>query len=164
MRNFSFLPLSIWFKYWIALMFVVLTTNSMSSVGTNITNDMSMTVRLVKQKGHLAFEISILNKTSTELHLGFSDCPLVYVLHVGNKGYNYPEKQPFAPAKICSSSLRLATLPPNSSVVVITAGVYSDLERALVKAKGYYFGEFRFAFSTTTSKKILQLIYKRKLR
>jgi hypothetical protein len=163
MKKWSLSPFSFWFKRLLGLILITLATYGMTA-GTETTKDMSMTARLMTQKGHLVFQISILNKTSTELNLGYGDCPLVYVLHVRNKNYTYPEKQPFTPAKICSSSLRLATLPPQSTRVVYTAQVYPDLENALIKARGNYSGEFRFILSSTTSKKMLQLIYKRQQR
>jgi hypothetical protein len=160
MKKLLLIPLSFWFKRLLGLVLVTFATSGMTA-GTETTKDMSMNARLMKQKGYLVFQISILNKTLTELNLGYGDCPLVYVLHVRNKNYTYPEKQPFMPAKICSSSLRLATLPPQSTRVVYTARVYPDLENALVKAKSNYTGEFRFILSSTTSKKMLQLIFRR---
>jgi hypothetical protein len=128
------------------------------------TNDLYLFVRLAKQKKQLVFQVSITNKTSTNLHLVFGDCPVTYVVQVGNKRFVYPEKQPFAPAQTCSLILREAILQPyRTAVVYTTGGIYPDLESALLKTKGYYSGEFRFEFSMPKTKKTFQLIYKRQL-
>ena len=153
----------VWLKRCLGLVFIVLATQTLNA-GMGVSNDMYLFVRLMKQKGHLVFQVSITNKTSTELHLIFGDCPVAYVVQVENKRFTYPEKQPFVPAQTCTLRLREAILQPHSTVVVYATGMYPDLESALIKAKGYYSGEFRFEFSMPKSKKSFQLIYKRQLR
>ena len=144
-------------------MFVVFITQTLSA-GMGVSNDMYLFVRLMKQKGHLVFQVIILNKTSIELRLGYPDCPITYVVHIGNRNYSFPEKKPFAPAKLCTGAIRLARVPLKSSSVIYTAGMYFDLEGALIKAKGNYSGEFRFKLADMTKKVPYQLIYKRQLR
>jgi hypothetical protein len=163
MKNLSFHFSNHWLKRGFGLIFVVFTIQS-SGLSRDVINDMDMTVRLMNQKNHLTFQISIKNKTSTNLHVVFGDCPVTYVVQVKNKHFTYPEKQPFAPAQTCSLVLREVKLQPYRTGVVYTTGVYPDLERALLKAKGYYSGEFRFEFSIPKTKKSFQLIYKRQQR
>jgi hypothetical protein len=161
MKNLSFLFSNHWLKRGFGLIFIVFTIQS-PGLSRDIINDIDMTVRLMNQKNsHLTFQISIRNKTSTNLHLVFGDCPVTYVVQVKNKRFTYPEKQPFAPAQTCYLILREAILQPYRTGVVYTTRVYPDLESALLKAKGYYSGEFRFEFSMPKTKKTFQLIYKR---
>lgn len=160
MKKLSFLFSNHWLKRGFGLIFIVFTIQGLGLSG-DIINDMDMTVRLMNQKSHLTFQISIKNKTSTNMHVIFGDCPVTYVVKVGNKRFTYPEKQPFAPAQTCSLILREAILRPYHTGVVYTTGIYPDLESAILKAKGYYSGEFRFEFSIPKTKKSFQLIYKR---
>ena len=153
----------LWLKRCLGLVFVGFITQTLSA-GMGVSNDMYLFVRLMKQKSHLVFQVSITNKTLSELHLAYSACPVTYVVRVGNTNYTFPEKKPFAEAKICTLSLAQARLAPKDSVVVYTAQLGDEFENALIKAKGNYSGEFRFKLSTTTSKGMFQLIYKRQRR
>ncbi len=128
------------------------------------TKDMQLTVKLVKSRGHLVFQGKLLNRTSAELRLGYGDCPLTYVVHVGKKDFTHPTKQAFESAPVCTSALRLSRVPPKGSFVIFTNPLESDFENAIIKAKNNYSGEFRFELSTTTSKGMFQLIYKRQQR
>ena len=163
MKKTLFIFFKLWFRLFAGLMFITLATHGFGS-GMNVVNDMNLFVSLMKQKGHLVFRVSVTNKTSTELRLAYSACPLTYVVKVGNKDFTYPEKQPFAEAKICKLSLAQARVPPKSSVVVYIAQLGDEFENALIRAKGNYSGEFRFKLSTTRSKGIFQLIYRRQQR
>ena len=163
MKKMSFLFLKHGLKRGLGLVLIILTIQSLG-LSRDVANDIGMTVRLMNQKSQLSFQVSIKNKTTANLHLIFGDCPVAYVVQVENKRFTYPEKQPFVPAQTCTLRLREAILQSHSTVVVYTTGMYPDLESALIKAKGYYSGEFRFEFSMPKSKKSFQLIYKRQLR
>ncbi len=163
MKNSSFLFSNHWLKHGFGLIFIIFTFQSLG-VSEVVTNNMGMTVSLINQKSHLSFQISIKNKMSTNLSLVFGDCSVTYVVQVRNKRFTYPEKQPFAPAQTCSLILRKAILQPYRTGVIYTTRIYPDLESALLKAKGYYSGEFRFEFSIPKSKKTFQLVYKRQQR
>jgi hypothetical protein len=147
----------------LGLVFFVFATYGFGA-GNDASKDMNMSIRLIKQKSHLVFQVSILNKTLTELRLGYPNCPITYVVRVGDKNYTFPEKKPFAPANLCTTAIRLALVPPKSSAIIYTSGMYFDLENALIKAKGNYSGEFRFNISNMAKKIPYQLIYKRQLR
>ena len=145
-------------------MILILNTICNPGMAINQSDDMKLSVRLMKQNGHLAFQAIIMNKTPNKLRLSYGACPLIYVVHVGSKIYTFPEKQPFVPGKTCNLSLGLATVSPKSFAIVHTSQIRSDLESALIKTKGNYSGEFRFELSTATSKQLFQLIFKRQIR
>jgi hypothetical protein len=163
MRKSLFPFFKVWLKHCVGLVFFVFATHGFGA-SNDASKDMNMSVRLIKQKSHLVFQVSIMNKTLTELRLGYPDCPITYVVRVEGKNYTFPEKKPFAPAKLCTTAIRLALVPPKSSAVIYISGMYFDLENALIKAKGNYSGEFRFNISNMAKKMPYQLIYKRQLR
>ncbi len=153
----------IWYRLFLGLVLSLLFSYTLGAE-ISAANDMYLFVRLTKQEKHLVFQVSITNKTLKGIYLSYSACPITYVVHVGNKTYIFPEKQPFVEAKRCVLSLAKFQLSPKSSVVAYTAQLGDEFENALIKARGNYSGEFRFKLSTTTSKGIFQLVYKRQQR
>jgi hypothetical protein len=163
MNRLAFRFFRIWHKFCLGLVLILLLPHTLGAE-MSAANDLSLFVRLMKQKKHLVFQVSITNKTSVSLYLAYSACPITYVVHVGNKTYTFPEKQPFVEARRCVLSLAKFRLAPKSSVVAYTAQLGDEFENTLIKARGNYSGEFRFKLSTTTSKGMFQLVYKRQQR
>ena len=140
-----------WLKRCLGLVFIVLATQTLNA-GMGVSNDMYLTVRLVKQQGHLTFEASVHNKTATKLELAYGACAFSFKVKVDRKDYASE------PAKACPQMIIFKTAPPKGFVVVATARLRNDLESALIKATGNYLGEFRFTMGGRT------MIYKRQLR
>ena len=151
MKRFSLRFNNLWIAHCVGLLLIAFAAQGLGA-STNVSNNMYLTVRLVKQKGHLTFEASIHNKTTTKSELAYGACAFSFKVKVDRKDYASE------PAKVCAQVIIFKTAPPKGFVVVATAKLRNDLESALIKATGNYSGEFRFTMGGKT------IIYTRQLR